>query len=33
MHAHMASVSQGIKTPTDREMNTIVVYLQKHARQ
>ena len=33
MHAHMASVSQGIKTPTDPEMNTIVVYLQKHARQ
>lgn len=33
MHIHMESGWQGIKTPTEQEMKTIVAYMQKHARQ
>ena len=33
MHIHMDSGWQGIKTPTEQEMKTIVGYMQKHARQ
>lgn len=32
MHLHMDSSWQGIKTPTEQEMKTIVAYMQKHAR-
>ncbi|MET0166242.1 MAG: hypothetical protein ABW318_14705 [Vicinamibacterales bacterium] len=33
MHIRMESGWQGIKTPTEQEMKTIVAYMQKHARQ
>jgi hypothetical protein len=33
MHARMDNAAQGIKTPSEQEMNTIIAYLQKHARQ
>ena len=33
MHARMDSAAQGIKTPSEQEMKTIVVYLEKHAQQ
>jgi hypothetical protein len=32
MHIRMGGGWQGIKTPTDKEMKTIVAYMQKHAR-
>ncbi len=32
MHIRMEGGWQGIKTPTEQDMNAIVVYLQKHAR-
>jgi mono/diheme cytochrome c family protein len=33
MHIHMDSRWQSINTPTEQEMNSIVAYMQKHARQ
>lgn len=33
MHAHMDAGWQGIKTPSEQEMKTIVAYMQQHARQ
>ena len=32
MHAIMSTGLQGIKTPTEQEMNTILSYMQKNAR-